>query len=51
MGDSAIYGFAVFERDTGNVPIFGDDTTSVTVYLFDNLATQRSDRMEATPTP
>ena len=50
VGDSAVYGFAVFERDTGNVPIFGENTTGVTVYLFDNLATQRSDR-QTTPTP
>lgn len=50
VNQSGIYGFAVFERDTGNVPIFGENTTGVTVYMFDNLATQRSDRM-ATPAP
>jgi hypothetical protein len=52
MGESGVYGFAVFQRDTGNVPVFGENTTGVTVYLFENLATQRSDRMatpEATP--
>lgn len=48
----AVYGFAVFERDTGNIPIFGENTTGVTVYLFQNLDTARSERMaEATPTP
>ena len=48
---SAVYGFAVFERDTGNVPIFGENTTGVTVYLFQDLSTLRGERMaEATPT-
>jgi hypothetical protein len=49
INGSGYYGYAVFERDTGNVPIFGENTTGVTVYLFEGLSTQRQDRM--TPTP
>jgi hypothetical protein len=45
---SGYYGYAVFQRDTGNVPVFGENTTGVTVYLFENLTTQRQERM-ATP--
>jgi len=57
VGGSGVYGFAVFERDTGNVPIFGENTTGVTTYLFQNLSTARSERMmgqgagQATQTP
>lgn len=51
VGDSGYYGYAVFERDTGNVPVFGENTTGVTVYLFQDLATQRENRQDqATPT-
>jgi len=49
-GDSNFYGYAVFERDTGNIPVFGDNTTGVTVYLFENLPTSRDNQaMESTP--
>ncbi len=43
---SGYYGYAVFERDTSNIPIFGDNTTGVTVYLFHGLDT----RLTGTPT-
>jgi hypothetical protein len=52
VDDSGYYGYAVLERDTGNVPVFGENTTGVTVYLFEDLPTQRQERMaQATPTP
>jgi hypothetical protein len=53
VGGSGVYGFAVFQRDTGNVPVFGENTTGVNVYLFQNLDTARANRMAeaATPTP
>ena len=55
VNQSGVYGFAVFERDTGNVPVFGENTTGVTVYLFQNLRTLRQERMgtpaAAAPTP
>ena len=34
-------GYAVFERDTGNVPIIGENTTGVTVRVFHGLSTSR----------
>ncbi len=45
VGGSGIYGYAVFERDTGNVPIFGENTTGVTTYLFEGLSTLRGERL------
>lgn len=49
---SGVYGFALFQRDTGNVPVFGENTTGVDVYLFQNLQTARVNRMaQGTPTP
>ena len=51
INGSGYYGYAVFERDTGNVPIFGENTTGVTVYMFQGLSTQRENRMDTTPTP
>ncbi len=48
-GGSDVFGYAVFERDTGNVPVFGDNTTGVTVYMIDNLPTLRDSGQEATP--
>lgn len=52
VNQSGVYGYAVFQRDTGNVPIFGDNTTGVTVYVFQNVPTLRDNLMtEATPTP
>lgn len=51
VGNSGYYGYAVFERDTGNIPVFGENTSGVTVYLFQDLATQRENRQDqATPT-
>ncbi len=44
VGGSGFYGYAVFERDTGNVPVFGENTTGVTVYLFKGLSTLRGER-------
>jgi hypothetical protein len=50
--ESGYFGYAVFERDTGNIPVFGENTTGVTVYLFENLPTLRQERMDgATPSP
>jgi len=43
-GDTDLYGYAVFERDTGNVPIFGENTTGVTVYVIDSPPTLRDTR-------
>jgi hypothetical protein len=52
VGDSGYRGFAVFERDTGGVPIFGEERTGVTVYLFEGLTTLFEERLaRATPTP
>lgn len=49
-GDTDLYGYAVFERDTGNVPIFGENTTGVTVYVIDSPPTLRDSRTtESTP--
>ncbi len=48
---SGVYGYAVFERDTGNIPIFGENTSGVTTYLFQNLPTLRQERMTPTPPP
>lgn len=49
-GSSDLYGYAVFERDTGNIPVFGENTTGVTVYVIDNLPTIRDfHTMEGTP--
>lgn len=48
VNNSDFYGYAVFERDTGNVPMFGDNTTGVTVYLFEGLPTRR-DTLAGTP--
>ncbi len=50
-GDSDLFGYAVFERDTGNVPVFGENTTAVTVYIIDSFPTLRDARAEGTPTP
>jgi hypothetical protein len=44
------YGYAVLERDTGNFPIFGENTTGVTVYLFQDLPSLRDERMMTAPT-
>ncbi|CAA9571396.1 MAG: hypothetical protein AVDCRST_MAG49-3656 [uncultured Thermomicrobiales bacterium] len=44
---SGYYGYAVFEQDTDDapaIPVFGDNTTGVTVYMFVNLLTQRESR-------
>ena len=49
VNGSGYYGYAVFERDTGNFPVFGENTTGVTVYMFEGLASQR-ERL-STPTP
>jgi len=49
VGDTPVYGYAVLERDTGNIPVFGEDTTGVTVYLFEDLSTMRDERLAATP--
>ena len=47
---SNFYGYAVFERDTGNIPVFGENTTGVTVYVFEKLPTLRDTRTtEGTP--
>lgn len=47
---SDFYGYVVFERDTGNVPVFGENTTGVTVYVFEKLPTLRDTRtVEGTP--
>jgi hypothetical protein len=52
VNGSGFYGYVVLERDTGNFPIFGENTTGVTVFVFQNLPTQRQERMaEATPAP
>lgn len=49
VGNSDLYGYAVFERDTGNFPVFGENTTGVTVYIIDNVPTLRDTQSKATP--
>jgi hypothetical protein len=54
VNGSGYYGYAVFQEDTGDapaIPIFGDDTTGVTVYLFQGLTTQRDERAFGMGTP
>lgn len=48
--DSNYYGYAVFESDTGDVRVFGEGTTGITVYLFQGLNTLRGDRWANSPT-
>ncbi len=50
LNRSNYYGYAVFERDTDDVPVFGEKATGVTVYLFQGLSTRRMELM-ATPDP
>ncbi len=48
VNNADYYGYAVFQRDTGNVPVFGENVTGVTVYLFEGLPTLR-DTLSGTP--
>ncbi len=50
LNASNYYGYAVLEQDTGDVPVLGENTTGVTVYLFQGLSTIRGRRITmATP--
>jgi hypothetical protein len=51
LNRSNYYGYAVFERDTGDAPVFGEKTTGVTVYLFQGLSTRRMELMATPATP
>lgn len=47
---SDYFGYAVFERGTSNLPIFGDNTTGVTVYVFHGLSPRGDTLADSTPT-
>lgn len=47
---SDYFGYAVFERGTSNLPVFGDNTTDVTVYVFHGLSTRGDNVVGSTPT-
>ena len=47
---SDYFGYVVFERGTSNFPVFGENTTDVTVYVFHGLSTRSESRGVSTPT-
>jgi hypothetical protein len=52
LNGSALFGMAIFERDTAGLNVFGDDASGVTVYLFPSLPTLRGQLLgPASPTP
>ncbi len=46
---SDYFGYVVFERGTSNFPVFGDNTTGVTVYVFHGLSTRGDTPVGSTP--
>ncbi|MDP9369039.1 MAG: hypothetical protein M3Q03_12295 [Chloroflexota bacterium] len=50
VDNSDYFGYVVFERGTSNFPVFGENTTDVTVYVFRGLSTRSDSRGAGTPT-
>ncbi len=47
---SDYFGYAVFERGTSNLPVFGENSTDVAVYVFHGLSTRSDSRGASIPT-